>query len=61
MKVDLTQGMLRELDERAVRLNVSRQAVIMTLLRQATDHRTVRQTAGGLTATSFPATAAGFR
>jgi metal-responsive CopG/Arc/MetJ family transcriptional regulator len=27
--------MLRELDERAARLNVSRQAVIKTLLRQA--------------------------
>ena len=37
VNVDLTQGMLRELDERAVRLNVSRQAVIKTLLRQALD------------------------
>ena len=37
VNVDLTQGMLRELDERAVRLNVSRQAVIKTLLRQAMD------------------------
>ena len=35
VNVDLTQGMLRELDERATRLNVSRQAVIKTLLRQA--------------------------
>ena len=35
VNVDLTQGMLRELDERAARLNVSRQAVIKTLLRQA--------------------------
>ena len=32
VNVDLTQGMLRELDERAARLNVSRQAVIRTLL-----------------------------
>jgi hypothetical protein len=28
VNVDLTQGMLRDLDERAVRLNISRQAVI---------------------------------
>lgn len=38
VNVDLTQGMLRELDERAAKLNVSRQAVIKTLLRQALDH-----------------------
>lgn len=37
VNVDLTQGMLRELDERAIHLNVSRQAVIKTLLRQALD------------------------
>ena len=37
VNVDLTQGLLRELDERAARLNVSRQAVIKTLLRQALD------------------------
>ncbi len=37
VNVDLTQGMLRELDERAARLNVSRQAVIKTLLRRALD------------------------
>lgn len=37
VNVDLTQGMLRELDERAARLNVSRQAVIKTLLRSALD------------------------
>ena len=35
VNVDLTRGMLRELDERAVRLNISRQAVIKTLLEQA--------------------------
>jgi hypothetical protein len=35
VNVDLTQGMLRELDARAARLNVSRQAVIKTLLQQA--------------------------
>ena len=39
VSVDLTHGMLRELDERAARLNVSRQAVIKTLLRQALNER----------------------
>lgn len=45
VNVDLTQGMLRELDERAAKLNVSRQAVIKTLLRQAMNQdRPVRVT-----------------
>jgi len=35
VNVDLTQGMLRKLDERAARLNISRQAVIKTLLDRA--------------------------
>ena len=35
VNVDLTQGLLRELDARAARLNISRQAVIKTLLSQA--------------------------
>jgi len=35
VNVDLTQGMLRELDERAARLNISREALIKTLLSQA--------------------------
>ncbi|MGA2184607.1 MAG: CopG family transcriptional regulator [Bryobacteraceae bacterium] len=35
VNVDLTQGMLQQLDERAARLNVSRQAVIKTLLDRA--------------------------
>jgi hypothetical protein len=35
VNVDLTQGMLRQVDERAARLNVSRQAVIKTLLDRA--------------------------
>lgn len=35
VNVDMTPGMLRQLDERAVRLNVSRQAVIKTLLERA--------------------------
>ena len=34
VNVDLTEGMLRALDERAARLNTSRQAVIKTLLEQ---------------------------
>ena len=35
VNLDLTRGMLRELDSRAAKLNVSRQAVIKTLLAQA--------------------------
>ena len=35
VNIDLTQGMLRELDARAARLNISRQAVIKTLLERA--------------------------
>lgn len=35
VNVDLTQGMLRDLDERAAWLNISRQAVIKTLLGRA--------------------------
>ena len=35
VNVDVTHGMLRELDERAARLNISRQAVIKTLLGRA--------------------------
>jgi hypothetical protein len=35
VNLDLTQGILRELDERAARLNVSRQSVIKTLLGRA--------------------------
>jgi metal-responsive CopG/Arc/MetJ family transcriptional regulator len=37
INVDLTEGMLRELDARAACLNISRQAVVKTLLRQALD------------------------
>jgi Ribbon-helix-helix protein, copG family len=47
VNVDLTQGMLRELDERAARLNVSRQAVIKTLLRNALDHDRPTRRPGG--------------
>jgi hypothetical protein len=46
VNVDLTQGMLRELDARAARLNVSRQAVIKTLLRQALDTPARKRQAG---------------
>lgn len=35
VNVHLTQGMLRQLDERGARLNISQQAVIKTLLDQA--------------------------
>jgi len=35
VNVDLTEGMLRALDARAARLNISRQAVIKTLLARA--------------------------
>jgi hypothetical protein len=35
VNVDLTYGMLRELDARAARLNISRQAVIKTLLERS--------------------------
>jgi hypothetical protein len=42
VSVDLTEGMLRELDHRAARLNISRQAAIKTLLARALDEeRTV--------------------
>jgi hypothetical protein len=50
VNIDLTQGMLRQLDERAARLNISRQAVIKTLLSGAleregsTKRRTGRRT-----------------
>ena len=37
VNVDLTPGVLRKLDERAARLNISRQAVIKTLLSRALD------------------------
>jgi Ribbon-helix-helix protein, copG family len=43
VNVDLTVGMLRELDARAARLNVSRQAVIKGLIRQALDEGQARR------------------
>ena len=44
--IDVTQGMLRELDARAARLNVSRQAVIKTLLDRALDEERTGRRAG---------------
>jgi hypothetical protein len=37
VNLDITAGMLKELDQAAVDLNVSRQAVIKTMVRQALD------------------------
>lgn len=39
VNVDLAAGMLEELDRAAKELNVSRQAVIKTLIRQALDQQ----------------------
>jgi len=41
VNVDLTSGMLEELDRTAKELNISRQAVIKTLIRQALDQQNV--------------------
>jgi hypothetical protein len=38
VNVDFTEPMLKELDETALKLNVSRQAVIKLFLRHALDH-----------------------
>lgn len=43
VNVDLTAGMLQELDQAALELNVSRQAVIKTLVRQALDQHYLAQ------------------
>ena len=45
VNVDLTAGMLNELDKAAQDLNVSRQAVIKTLVRQALDQHYLAQSA----------------
>ncbi len=45
VNLDLTHGMLRQLDERAARLNVSQQAVIKTLLDAALKHEGLSQSA----------------
>ena len=43
VNVDVTAGMLEELDQAAESLNVSRQAVIKTLVRQALDQHYLAQ------------------
>jgi hypothetical protein len=43
VNVDLTAGMLEELDEAAKDLNISRQALIKTLVRQALDRHYLAQ------------------
>ena len=45
VNVDLTAGMLEELDKAAQKLNVSRQAVIRILVRQALDQHYLAQNA----------------
>jgi Ribbon-helix-helix protein, copG family len=45
VNVDLTAAMLEELDQAAQRLNISRQAVIKTLVRQALDQHYLAQRA----------------
>lgn len=45
VNVDFTSAMLKELDSAAGHLNVSRQAVIKTLLRQALDQHYLAQNA----------------
>jgi len=45
VNLDLTAGMLEELDRAAQDINVSRQAVIKTLLRQALDQHYLAQRA----------------
>jgi hypothetical protein len=42
VNVDFTPGMLREIDEQAAQLNLSRQAVIKTILKQALEKRKKR-------------------
>jgi len=45
VNLDLTAGMLKELDQAALDLNVSRQDVIKTLVRQALDQHYLAQRA----------------
>jgi len=45
VNVDVTAGMLKELDKAAQDLNVSRQAVIKTLIRQALNQHYLAQQA----------------
>lgn len=48
VNVDLTAGLLAELDKATQELNVSRQAVIKTLVRQALDQHYLAQRARGV-------------
>jgi hypothetical protein len=43
VNVDLTPGLLQQLDERAARLNISRQAVIKPLLSRALEEQRIRK------------------
>jgi hypothetical protein len=45
VNVDFTAPMLKELDREAEMLNISRQAVIKTMLREALDRRSIAQQA----------------
>jgi len=45
VNVDLTAGMLHELDQAAAEMNVSRQAIIKTFIRQVLDQRAIAQQA----------------
>ena len=45
VNVDFTAPMLKELDREAMALNISRQAVIKTMLREALDRRYIAQQA----------------
>jgi hypothetical protein len=45
VNVDFTAPMLKELDREAMHLNISRQAVIKTMLREALDRRHIAQQA----------------
>ena len=54
VNVDLTHGMLRELDARAARLNISRQAVIKTLLGRALSEEQPTKTRSKKTAGKCP-------
>lgn len=54
VNVDLTAAMLEELDQAARDLNVSRQAVIKTLVRQALDQHYLAQRAAPRTAFLLP-------
>ncbi len=48
VNVDLAAGMLEELDRAAKELNISRQAVIKTLIRQALDQQSLARGGGAV-------------